>query len=183
MYRIKEDAGTSTFDISIEGPAPSCVSSISFDLNITHSGTATLDHDYVMSLLTQTVTVSPCQSSLGFTFLPVDDNTFERTQSVTLRIEPGTHYQVGSVDEFEITIEDDDTPPVLKVTAFPGMEGENNMGFNLKLVGPGSEPDLSVGMEYIDGTAIEDEDYIAGPSEVTFRGDRSATGRLTCPSK
>ena len=186
---IREDRqGSFRIDILIGGIS-GCPASESFNLTLDISGTAQSGSDYTS--IDPAQEISSCQSQKGIPLTLINDNVFEIEQEVLLRIEPGPGYTVGTRDVLKIIITDDDDPPTLEVTAFPGTEGGSNQGstgtdlanavFKLELVGNTFEPDIFGEIEYIDGSAKVNEDFDYGSSVFAFGGDAPNPQYLRVP--
>ena len=77
-------------------------------VHFTVSGTATVGVDY--TALPASVVIPAGQSSVVLTVTPIDDAEIEGDESVSLMVQSGEGYAVGSPSMGLITIHDDDTP-------------------------------------------------------------------------
>ena len=150
-----------------------------FDITLEISGTAESGVDYAVAT---TQTVSANLATLEIPIQSIDDNVFEGQEKAIFRITVNpTQATVGPAgDTFELSIEDNDAPPTLSVTAQAGAEGGQNQGpepvqgqdfanvvFKLELAGEFT-PDISMDIEAIDVTAVRGQDYQMDTTSVTF---------------
>jgi uncharacterized protein YjdB len=77
----------------------------------TISGTATSGDYTATPALSGSVTLTSAAPSATITINPVDDTAFEGSESLTLTIQSGTGYTVGSNSSATISIADNDNPP------------------------------------------------------------------------
>ena len=91
-------------------PAPSA--NVTVDLDVAQSGAFVASGN----LGSKSVTISAGQTSATYTVATEDDNTDESDGSVTVTVDSGTGYTVGSASSATVTVNDDDSannkPPV-----------------------------------------------------------------------
>lgn len=109
---IDEDA-TETGDTgSIQISIAELVSAV--EVGYTLSGSATQGSDYTSSpSLSGSITLSPGNLSQAITITAIDDSEFEGPETVTLTLQPGSGYQLGSATAATISIADNENPPCL----------------------------------------------------------------------
>jgi hypothetical protein len=98
-----EGGNTGVFTISTSG------ASQSITVPYTISGTATAA-DYA-PVLSGSVTLTSAAPSSTITITPVDNNKFDGTRTLTLTLQPGTGYNVGTPASATVSIADNDNPP------------------------------------------------------------------------
>jgi Calx-beta domain len=141
------------------------------------TGTATAGADY--AALSGIVTIPAAQASATITVAPIDNPSFEPSETVivTLSTDPG--YTVGSPDSATVVIADNDTATVTIVATTPNAAEPSTPGtFTVTRTGDTST-DLVV--TYLpSGTAVNGADYTALPGSVTIpAGASSATITVT----
>lgn len=105
-----ESAGdAAVFTVSRTGPTASPLTVI-----YTVSGSATNGADF--AALTGTVVIPAGAAAATVSVVPVDDVTFEGSESVTLTLLAGATYTLGTATTASVTIADNDAPPLPTVT-------------------------------------------------------------------
>ncbi len=107
---VDETAGSTTVGIALSLAAPAALT-----LNYDVSGTATHDMDYVISSVrgsSGTVSVAKDAMSAAIPIVILDDADVEGDETIVLTLTDGTGYSIGTPDRIEITLRDDDAPPV-----------------------------------------------------------------------
>ncbi len=107
---VDETAGSTTVGIALSLAAPAALT-----LNYDVSGTATHDVDYVISgvrFSSGTVSVAQDATSASIPIAILDDADVEGDETITLTLTDGTGYSIGTPGRIEITLRDDDSPPV-----------------------------------------------------------------------
>ncbi len=107
---VDETAGSTTVGIALSLAAPAALT-----LNYDVSGTATHDVDYVISGVRHssgTVSVAQDATSASIPIAILDDADVEGDETITLTLTDGTGYSIGTPGRIEITLRDDDSPPV-----------------------------------------------------------------------
>lgn len=99
-----EPAEPGTFTFSRTGPTTSALTA-----NFTVSGTATSGTDFTS--IGTTVTFAAGSATATKTVTPIDDATFEGTETVIATVVAGPGYVVGSPSAATISIQDNETPP------------------------------------------------------------------------
>jgi subtilase family serine protease len=84
-------------------------------VRFTVGGTATAGSDYLV--LPAAVTIPADASQATLTVMPVDDQIAEPNETVTLSLQSGSEYRLGSPSFAIVTVVSDDVPPDLVVTA------------------------------------------------------------------
>jgi hypothetical protein len=97
-----EAGDTGTYTIARSAPSASPLT-----VNYTMSGTATNGTDY--SALSGTATIPADQASVTVTLTPIDDASYEGTETATLTIAAGEGYTPGTPNSADITITDNET--------------------------------------------------------------------------
>jgi hypothetical protein len=153
----------------------------SLTVNYTVGGTATAGGDY--ERLPGTVTFAAGATTADVTILPIDDNSVERPESVTVALGPGTGYTAGSTTRSEVTITSDDIAvvPVVSIASAAIMEGNAGrrlISFTLSLSAATTET-VTVRWSTANGSATAGRDYLAASGVATFRpGQRTATANV-----
>lgn len=89
----------------------------------------------------------------------IADTIFETDETFTISIQNGMNdFVIGATTSAEITILNNDDPPVFNIDSVSGPEGD--LVFTVTLVGQ-SEVEASVVLNTVDGTAIAGKDYTA----------------------
>ena len=135
----------------------------------------TIQADDIGETTTDGHTIAAGSRTKDFTVTPYDDNVIESDRDMTVSIETGTGYVVGSPSSLDFTVENDDTPE-FSVTADPTNleEGEESTVTVAITNGTVFSTDQSIPLT-VSGT-VSSSDYRLRPSPLTFvRQASSAT--------
>ncbi|MEO8134515.1 MAG: Calx-beta domain-containing protein, partial [Betaproteobacteria bacterium] len=156
-----EPATNGTFTFTRVGDASGALT-VGFAL----SGTATSPADYTVSAgagataaTTTSITFAAGSPTAVMNVLVVDDVLVEGTETVVLTIAPGVGYAITGTNPVTMNITDDDTPPVLTVSAkTDGAEPATNGSFTITR--SGGNLTLTVPVNFtVTGTATRSTDY------------------------
>ncbi|MFN2438798.1 MAG: Calx-beta domain-containing protein, partial [Chitinophagaceae bacterium] len=164
-------AGTNAAESSIAGTFTlnfNPATTASTDVNFTFTGSAGFGSDYTISFSagtnnsttsTGTLTVPAGTSSLTVTITPIDDATFETTESITLTLSsPTGGYSLGNAAA-SINLADNDSPPTVEVNAgTAAAEPSTNGTFNITLSNAAPAGGITVNYT-LSGTATAGTDY------------------------
>jgi RHS repeat-associated protein len=137
-------------------------------VNYTVAGTATNGVDD--EKLTGTATFKAGSNTTTIDIKPLDDNTYEGTETVILSLLADPAYIIPAAPSPSINITDNETKPTISVaniTQTEGNSGTTNYGFNLTLSNPSTET-VTVKYTTADDTATAGSDYTAATGTVTF---------------
>ncbi|MCX6857023.1 MAG: alpha/beta hydrolase fold domain-containing protein, partial [Verrucomicrobia bacterium] len=151
------EAGLDTATFSVVRSAGSAGA---ITVNYTVSGTATSGVDF--NTLLGSVTIPAGQSSASITVTPINDALLESNETVTLTLQSGAGYTLGSVNSGSITIADDDgvAKPEVGISFSPTTATEGTTtSINVTLTRSGATTSaLSVSLS-LTGDAGIDTDY------------------------
>jgi hypothetical protein len=137
-------------------------------VNFNISGTALNGIDYVP--LDNFAVIPDGANSVTLDVIPFDDLQVEPTESVILTLAPSTNYNIGTPNEAEVDIEDDDTSTVPAVgfcfSTSSALESESP-GICVSLSQTSSVP-VTVNYRILGGTASNNIDYVLPPGPLTF---------------
>ncbi|WP_044169973.1 FG-GAP-like repeat-containing protein, partial [Kamptonema formosum] len=106
-----EGGADGTFTITLSQPALDTGLTVSY----TVGGTATAGTDY--DTLSGTVTFAPGESSKTITVAAVNDVIIDAAETVSITLTDGAAYNLGATATAELTIADNDNPPVIATNA------------------------------------------------------------------
>ena len=154
--RVNEDVGTHNVAVNINlSSAPPA----DFTLNYILTGTAVEGTDYSIAG-SGTVFVAANATSANIPVVITDDSTEEESETVILTLTGGTGYDLGSADEYTLTIIDNDATPVVVFASSSTSVGEDVGVQNVTVnISPVSGEDFTLNYS-LDGTAVEGTDYI-----------------------
>ncbi|MDB6031640.1 MAG: hypothetical protein JWM16_1978 [Verrucomicrobiales bacterium] len=141
---------TGTFTISRSGST-----SLPLTVNLSFTGTATPDADYVA--LPTAITIGAGQSSTNLIVVPIDDSLLEFPETVIGTVLSGSSYAVGNLASATVTILDNDnqTPSVTLTNPLPGAVFTTPV--NLSLGAAASD---------VDGSIVKVEFYYGGTNKI-----------------
>ena len=154
---------------------------IPIDINYTLTGTASGGLDY--QSLSGTITIQASETFSNLDILPIDDNLFEGSETVTITLQSGTGYAVGPIDTGSLIISDNESvPETLSVTlsVVDPSAAEANLDpaqFSLS-ISPTPPINVEVSFE-ISGSAVNGEDYEAINTSVIFPMNQSDAQLVT----
>jgi Calx-beta domain/Domain of unknown function (DUF4114) len=164
----KEPSTNGTFILNRTGDL---TTALTVNLGAT-SGTATSGLDF-QSLAT-TAIFTAGSNSATVEVKPIDDDLYEGTEKVGLSIATGSTYTIGSSSTAEISIEDNETLPILTITPSTQSVTEKNVGdtansasFQVQLSGR-SATAITVDYTTINSTATAGSDFTATSGKLTF---------------
>jgi len=172
-----EAAGNSgTFTVTLSGQSATATS-----VNFSRGGTAANSTDY--SNIGGSVSVPAGSTTAAVTISPVEDTTFEGSETVILTLFAGTGYAVGAQNSGTVTIADNDSAPAATITATDSAssEGPLNTGtFTVTLSNPSSTAtnvNFTVG-----GTATNGTDYTTITASVSVLAGSTTATKLITPT-
>ncbi len=161
-----EPANHGQFTVSLS-PAPTG----NVTVNLTRSGTATNGTDYA-SIPTTLVVGTSGSATIPVTVL--NDTLYEGNESVSMTLASGTGYTLGSPSSANITISDDESVPVVTISAASqASEPGSNGSFTITL-SPAPATPVNVNLS-VSGTASAGADYTALPASVSVGSSGTAT--------
>lgn len=106
---LTEAGGTATLRVTRTGGPITDALVVSLSVG----GTATIGTDYSTSpnIAGGSVSIPAAASSVDITFTPIDDETFEGNESITVTVLASPNYGLGSLVSVQNTLEDDDAAP------------------------------------------------------------------------
>ena len=161
---VNEDVGTHNVavDINLSSAPP-----VDFTLNYILTGTAVEGTDYSIAG-SGTILVAANATSTNIPVVITDDSTEEESETVILTLTGGTGYDLGSADEYTLTIIDNDATSVVAFASSSTSVGEEVGVQNVTVnISPVSGGDFTLNYS-LGGTATEGTDYrIAGSGAVS----------------
>ncbi len=112
-------------------PAPSVNLTVSFTISEDTSGGQEFLHSSVKVISLFTTTISANQTSATFDVLTSDDSTDEPNGSVTLTLNAGLGYTIGTPSSASMTVNDNDAPTLSIRAPSPARANEGNYTRNL----------------------------------------------------
>jgi hypothetical protein len=101
---------------------------------------------------------------------PYNDTFYEGTETVTLDLNPGTGYLVGSPSTATVSIHDDDVPPKFDLTISDGLASEtgpDSGSFTISTTQP-LATDTIIKLSYASSTTVNGVDHAVLPSQVSI---------------
>ena len=170
-YSVNENAGTVTLTITKTG-----TTALSATVNYsTSDGTATQPGDYTAT--SGSVTFLPSETSKDITVPITNDSTFESSESFTVTLSAPTNATLGSPSTATVTINDDDSLPLVQFSAANYNVGEAAGTVTITVTKTGSTAvPCTVNYATSDGSATAGSDYTTTSGMLTFLpGDTSKT--------
>ncbi len=166
-----ENGGTATVWTTLSNPSTQDVT-----INLTFSGTATLDSDYSRS--GTAITVLAGQTSGSITLTATDDIVREGNESIVIDINSVTNGTENGTQSVTATIVDDESVPSITVSAFPSSLIENGGTATVwtTLSNPSTQ-DVTINLTFT-GTATLDSDYSRSGTAITVLAGQTS-GSLT----
>jgi len=153
----------------------------SLTVNLAISGTATSTADY--ATVATTVSFSAGQTSRTVTITPVDDSITEGPEQVTLSIASGS-YDIGAQSFDNVTIADNDNPPVLFINS-PTAQGPliangNGVIVSAIVTDDGAPAPVTIAWSQVSGPGVATiESPAAATTAVTFSAPGTYVLRIT----
>ncbi len=163
------------FTITRVGSAASAIT-----VNYTLSGSATHGTDYTNNPPAGSVTLAPGDASTNIIVMPIDDSTAESTETVTLTVDAGVGYVIGSPSSRTVAIVDDEPATVSLSSAQPILlecYSSNRSSITITRVGLTNSA-LTVNLSY-SGTAALGSDFNGPASASIGAGATTTTFNLT----
>ena len=167
-----EDTGTLTATVQLSQPAGSDVS-----IPFTVGGTATQGGANDFTVTASPVTITTGQSSVDITITVNDDSETESNETVILTLGTPSVGSLGSPNVHTATIEDNDTPPVVNITA-PADNHTVIEGTNINFTGTATDAEEGPLTANINWNSDQDGDFGTGGS-VNFSGLSVNTHTIT----
>lgn len=161
--------GNGTFTITRAGSAAQALT-----VGLVAGGTATSGSDY--TTLPTSATIPSGQSTATVTVTPLDDSAAEPDETVTLTLQAGSGFTVGTAAAATVQLYDDEATQV-RVEATDAKASENSTSdtgtFTLRRLGNRAN---AITVNYtMSGTATNGTDYTALTSPATIAADRAST--------
>lgn len=139
------------------------------DINITIAGTAINGTDY--TTITSPITFPAGQSTVTIPVTVINDALVEPTEIVTITLESGTGYAVGTTSSASVAISDNDAAGV-SVTPTNGLETSEAAGQTTFSIVLTSQPTANVSVSLSSSNSVEGN---VSPTSVTFNSGNWST--------
>ena len=139
----------------------------------TSDGTATAGEDYVEA--SDTLRFAPGVTEQSVSVEITDDTVYEGDETFTVTLTDPSNATLGETASAEVTIEDDEDPPVVSLSAAFAtvLEEEGPIALTARLSVASSEP-VTVNYATSDSTATAGEDYEAASGTLTFTDEATS---------
>jgi hypothetical protein len=175
---IAEVGGSGNFVVTLSGAAASNIT-----VAYTVSGSASSGTDY--QALSGSVVVPAGQTTANITVTPLDDGDGDEigsTPTITVMLQSGSGYHVGSPNNATMTITEDAPPPTVSISTTNPTTAEAGGSPGVFTVSLSSPPTTSLTVYYsIEGTAVNNTDYQTLNGSVVFFPGQSSTNILVSP--
>ena len=168
---VAENGGTLALEVTLSEAAGQIIK-VSY---ATSNGTATAGSDYTAQ--SGTLTFNPGVTSQTINVAISNNSLYEGDETFQVTLSNPVYATLGTLDEIEVTIQEDDAPPVVQFSAASVGVNENG-GSALIVVSLNTPSALEVRVNYAtaDGTALAGSDYTASSGELIIPAGQTVSG-------